>query len=166
MADLNYDVSVSVQSALASLRNLESQVARLNTQMGVVTKSATAFGNSLKAVGAALLGVNLSRFVDDVQNMENRLRVAVGSNQELGQALAYVKAIADGTGQTMTDIGTLYAKVAANAGKLGYNQEQVATATNSFAMALKASGASTQGASSAIYQFTQILMKGKVNGDE
>ncbi len=122
--------------------------------------------NSLRSLASVVIGAGLFKFTDDLQNMQNKLRIAARSNEEFNKSLGYVKAIADSTGQSLTAIGDLYSRVASNAEKLGYNTEQVATVTNAFATALKASGASAQGSSSALYQFGQILNKGKVNGDE
>jgi tape measure domain-containing protein len=122
--------------------------------------------NSLKALAGVVIGTGLFRFVDDLQNMQNKLRIAARSNDEFNKSMSFVKAIADSTGQSLTAIGDLYSRVASNADKLGYNTDQVATVTNAFATALKASAASAQGSSAALYQFGQILNKGKVNGDE
>jgi lambda family phage tail tape measure protein len=166
MADLNYDVRVNTQQALASLQRLEVQVGRLSGNMEKVNKTSSAFASSLRALGATVAGIGIGRFVDDIQNMQNKLLLASTSQDEFNKSLAYVKAIADQTGQSLAATGALYAKVAANAEKMGYTQEQVATVTSAFALALKASGASAEGAASSIYQFSQILAKGKVNGDE
>jgi tape measure domain-containing protein len=166
MADLNYDVRVNTQQALASLQRLESQVGRLSGNMEKVSRSSAVFANSFRALGATVAGIGIGRFVDDIQNMQNKLLLATSSQEEFNKSLGYVKAIADQTGQSLAATGALYAKVAANAEKLGYTQEQVATVTSSFALALKASGASAEGSASSIYQFSQILAKGKVNGDE
>lgn len=166
MADLNYDVRVNTQQALASLQRLESQVGRLSGNMEKVSRSSSVFANSFRALGATVAGIGLGRFVDDIQNMQNKLLLATSSQEEFSKSLSYVKAIADQTGQSLAATGALYAKVAANAEKMGYTQEQVATVTSSFALALKASGASAEGSASSIYQFSQILAKGKVNGDE
>lgn len=166
MADLNYDVRVNTQQALASLQRLETQVGRLSGNMEKVSRSSAVFANSFRALGATVAGIGIGRFVDDIQNMQNKLLLATSSQEEFNKSLGYVKAIADQTGQSLAATGALYAKVAANAEKMGYTQEQVATVTSSFALALKASGASAEGSASSIYQFSQILAKGKVNGDE
>jgi lambda family phage tail tape measure protein len=166
MADLSYDVRVNTQQANAALAKMQNQVEQLSGRMGSLNKSSAMIAGSLRAMAAAVVGVGLTTFIDDLQSMENKIRLASKSSDEFNVSMAYVKAIADQTGQSLTAVGSLYGKVAANAEKLGYSQEQVATTTSAFAMALKASGASAQGSASSIYQFTQILAKGKVNGDE
>ena len=120
----------------------------------------------MKSLATVVAGASLFKFVDDLQNMQNKLLIVSNSTNEFNTNMAYVKAIADSTGQSMVAIGDVYSKVAANADKLGYNTAQVATVTNAMALALKASGASAEGARSTLYQFGQVLNKGKLNGDE
>lgn len=166
MADLTYNIAINSGQATQSIDRLERQVSGLNTRMTGLQRGFGNFGNTIRTVAVGLAGMGMGRFIDDIQSMQNRLKLATTGQQEFAQSLKNVQIIADSTGQSLTATGSLYAKVAANAGKLGYSQEQVATVTASFAMALKASGASADGAASSIYQFSQILAKGKVNGDE
>jgi tape measure domain-containing protein len=60
----------------------------------------------------------------------------------------------------------LYSIVARNAKSLGYNTDQVTTVTNAMATALKAAGASSQGAAATLGQFSQVLAKGRFEGDD
>lgn len=156
----------SVRSAEAALGRLSSNAANAQRSLDGINRSAQSVTGALGSLVAAVAGQSLFNFVDGLQNMSNKLLIASKSQEEFNTSLAVVKQIADSTGQSLTATGDLYSKVAQNAGKLGYNQAQVATVTNAFATALKASGASAQGAASSIYQFSQILNKGKVNGDE
>lgn len=166
MADVSYSVSVEVADSIRNLNRLQDQVGSLSKSVGGIQSSLNGFKSGLIDLAGAVAGVSLFRLVDDIQNMQNRIRVATQGGVSLAESLAAVKAIADKTGQSMVSIGDLYAKVAANSNKLGYSQEQTVALTDAFATALRVSGASAAGASSAIYQFTQILNKGKVNGDE
>ena len=173
MATTRIDIEGSASSFLNAAKQAEAALGRLQSNaqattksLGQISRSAELMGNALKGAFAVAIGGSLFNFVDALQNMENKLRVATKSQEEFNQANAYVKAIADKTGQSLAAIGDLYSKVAMNADKLGYSTEQVATVTNAFATALKVSGASAQGSASSIYQFSQILAKGKVNGDE
>lgn len=166
MADLDYRVDVDTGSAVAELNRLNDRINSLQKTTANVNSSLEGFKNVLIGIGAAVAGASLFKLVDDLQNMENKLRIASESQDQFNQSLSVVKAIADATGQSMNAIGSLYAKVAVNAKNLGFTQDQVAATTEAFALALKVSGASAEGARSSIYQFTQILAKGKVNGDE
>lgn len=173
MATTRIDIEGNASSLLAAAKQAEAALGNLSQSAKVASKNLDSIRNSADRMGSALkvaLGVmagkSLFNFIDDLQNMQNKLRVATKSQEEFNQSMTYIKAIADKTGQSMNAIGDLYAKVSMNAEKLGYNTSQVATVTNAFATALQVSGASAQGSASAIYQFSQILAKGKVNGDE
>jgi tape measure domain-containing protein len=146
---------------------------QIESALGGIQKSVASASNGMRGLQTAITGImgaaaggSLFSFVDSLQNMENRLRVATGSTQEFNQANTMVKMIADRTGQSLVETGNLYASLSQNAKKLGYSQDQVATATLSMNTALQASGVGAQQAQSVLLQFSQILAKGKVNGDE
>lgn len=173
MATTRIDIEGSASGFLNASKQAENALGRIQTQasratrsLDGISRSADLMGNALKTAFAAAVGSSLFNFIDGLQNMQNKLRIATNSQEEFNQANAAVKAIADKTGQSLGAIGDLYSKVAMNADKLGYSQAQVTTVTNAFATALQVSGASAQGSASSIYQFSQILAKGKVNGDE
>ena len=164
MADIK--ITADSSQAQGAISALETKMKSLERSMGGIDKASQTMVRSLGAVAGALVAGSLFNFVDGIQNMTNKLRVASGSSEDFAKNMAYVRQIADSTGQSLQATGDLYSKVALNAEKLGYNTEQVAATTNAFALALKVSGASAQGSASSIYQFGQILAKGKVNGDE
>jgi len=166
MADLEYKVDVDTGGAVGELNKLNDRIVNLQRTTQNVSSSLDVFKSTLLGIGAAVAGSSLFQLVDSLQNMENKIRISVKSQEEFNRSLQVVKQIADSTGQSMVAIGSLYAKVAVNAEKLGFNQAQVAATTQAFALALKVSGASAEGAASSIYQFSQILAKGTVNGDE
>ena len=152
--------------ALRAIQQVERALGSISTSANAASRAMSGLTATMQALGAAVVGASLFNLVDQLQNMENKLRIATKSNEDFNQSLAFVKAIADKTGSSIAATGDLYAAVARNAEKLGYDTNQVATVTNAFATALKASGASAVGSASAMYQFSQILAKGKVNGDE
>jgi len=152
--------------AIRAIQQIESALGGIQRSVSQAQRSLSGLQQSLVGIAGVLAGGSLMTFVDDLQNMQNKLRIATNSQEEFNKSLEYVRAIADKTGQSLAATGDLYASVARNAEKLGYDQNQVVTVTNAMATALKASGASAQGAASVMYQFSQILAKGKVNGDE
>ena len=152
--------------AIRAINQIESALGGIQRSVSIAQRSLSGLQQSLVGIAGALAGGSLMTFVDDLQNMQNKLRIATNSQEEFNKSLEYVRAIADKTGQSLAATGDLYASVARNAQKLGYDQNQVVTVTNAMATALKASGTSAQGAASVMYQFSQILAKGKVNGDE
>ena len=164
MAVIKIDGDAS--GALRSISQIETALGGIQKSVASATRSLGSLQSALGAIAGIAAGGSLMTFVDELQNMQNKLRIATGSQEEFNKSMGYVKAIADKTGQSLASTGDLYASVARNAKTLGYNQDQVVTVTNAMATALKASGASAQGSASVMYQFSQILAKGKVNGDE
>ncbi len=166
MADSQIRITADTAQAQAAIKGLTD---RLSSIEGAVNKANRSLGSMQQALGgvlAALAGGPLLSFIDDLQNMQNKLRVASKSQEDFNMAMSNIRAIADKTGQSISATGDLYASVAKNADKMGYSQAQVTTVTNAMATALKVSGASAQGSASVMYQFGQILAKGVVNGDE
>ena len=164
MAVIKIDGDAS--GALRSISQIENALGGIQKSVSAATRSLGSLQGALASIAGIAAGGSLMSFVDELQNMQNKLRIATGSQEEFNKSMEYVKAIADKTGQSLASTGDLYASVARNAKTLGYNQDQVVTVTNAMATALKASGASAQGSASVMYQFSQILAKGKVNGDE
>lgn len=164
MAVIKIDGDAS--GALRSIQQIEQALGGIQKSVAAASRSLGSLQSALGAIAGIAAGGSLMTFIDDLQNMQNKLRIATGSQEEFNRSMQYVKAIADKTGQSLAATGDLYASVARNAAKLGYDQNQVVTVTNAMATALKASGASAQGSASVMYQFSQILAKGKVNGDE
>ena len=159
MATAQIRIEGDASGALRSIQQIETALGRIQN----VARNAQ---SALTGVVAAVAGGSLFSFIDELQNVQNKLRIASGSSEEFTKSMEMIRAIADKTGQSLAATGDLYARVAQNAQKLGYDQNQVVTVTNAMATALKVAGASSQGAASTLYQFGQILAKGKVNGDE
>jgi tape measure domain-containing protein len=166
VADTVLRIQADVENALRGIQRIESSLGRLNDSAAQVQRSMSGLTNTMRTLAGAVIGASLFNFVDDLQNMQNKLLLATNSQEDFNNALGVVKQIADKTGQSLSAIGNLYAAVSRNAQDLGYNQAQITTVTNAMATALKVSGASAQGSASVMYQFSQILAKGKVNGDE
>lgn len=164
MAVIKFEGDAS--GAIRAINQIESALGGIQKSVASVSNSMKGLQGALAAVAGVAAGGSLLSFVDDLQNMENKLRLATKSQDEFNIANQAIKAIADKTGQSLAAVGDVYAKAAMNSDKLGYSQDQVITLTNAMTTALQASGASAAGASSTLYQFGQVLNKGKLNGDE
>lgn len=173
MATTRIDIEGNASSILTALKQVESAMSKLQTSatqvnrsLSSITASADRMGTALQAAFGIMAGRGLFDFIDGLQNMENKLRVSTRSQEEFNTSIKAVKEISDKTGQSMSAIADLYSKAASNADKLGYSTNQVTSVTYAFATALQVSGASAQGSAAALYQFGQVLNKGKLNGDE
>jgi tape measure domain-containing protein len=166
VADSQIRITADTAQAQAAIRGLTDRLSSIEGAVNKANRSLQGMQSALGGIVSALAGSSLVSFIDELQNMQNKLRVATGSQEDFNMAMSNIRAIADKTGQSISATGDLYASVAKNADKMGYSQAQVTTVTNAMATALKVSGASAQGSASVMYQFSQILAKGVVNGDE
>lgn len=166
MADTQIKITADNSQALRSIADINRALGSLQSSAGNVDRAMSGLTRTMQTLAGVVAGASLFNFIDELQNMQNKLRIVSSSNEEFARSMSFVKAIADNTGQSMSAIGDVYSKVSANAEKLGYTTDQVATVTNAMAVALKASGAGAEGAKATLYQFGQVLNKGKLNGDE
>lgn len=130
MATAILKIQADTSSALQSINQIDRALGTLNSSASSVTRTMNGLTSAFQTAAAAVIGASLFNFVDQLQNMENKLRIASKSQEEFNMSLAYVKAIADKTGQSLSATGDLYAAVARNAEKLGYDQAQIVTVTN------------------------------------
>jgi tape measure domain-containing protein len=161
----------SARQMAAGLAAANDNAVKANGSLLAMAKSAgraaiAVTGLALLAGGISGLAVAFTNAADAMSNMEAKLRIAVGSQAALAGAMKEVRSIADSTRSGLTEIGTLYAKMATNSKTLGISQAQVGTATKSFAMILKVGGATAQEAASSILQLGQAMGSGVLNGDE
>lgn len=132
--------------------------------LGKATIATSLLGAAIAALAA--LGAIFTGLADKASAMEAKLRLATKTTQEYARASADVVRIAFQTRSELGSVTALYTKMAANARTLGLNTAGVGTATRTFGMALKISGASAQEAESSILQLSQAMASGVLAGDE
>lgn len=109
---------------------------------------------------------SLARLADEVQSINARLRLAVGTVREFAQAQQFAYRVAAQTGAGYEAVATLYTRVATAAKGFGLSQQQIEALTESTALALKVSGATAAESAGALLQFAQALGSGVLRGDE
>lgn len=157
-------MSGSLNAANSNIRNGNNSLLNMVKSIGGATLALG--GLTAMAGGITGLAVALTGAADKATLMTAKLRIATRSQAEFAQASADVRAIANGTRSDLGAVTALYSKMSANASNLGLNTAGVATATRTFGMALKVSGASAQEAESSILQLGQAMASGVLNGDE
>lgn len=138
-----------------------------------IGNSARAAGTGVKALGAALTGAlggfslaKITQLVDGYTTMQNRLKLVTNSSQELAATTNSLDAIAGRTRNSMAATVDLYSKSVEPMKALGKSTEDALKFTEQFSKAATLSGSSAQSTAQGIYQFSQALGKGKLNGDE
>lgn len=109
---------------------------------------------------------SLARLADEVQSINARLRLAVGTVREFAQAQQFAYRVAAQTGAGYEAVATLYTRLATAAKGFGLSQQRIEALTESTALALKVSGATAAESAGALLQFAQALGSGVLRGDE
>lgn len=116
----------------------------------------------VSAVGVrALVGI-----ADDIQNLDNRLKLVTGSQQELNKVFAELLDVSNKTRTPLQENVALFSRLAQANENLGLTQAELVQGVENFTKALTISGASTSEAQSAIIQFSQAMAGGVLRGEE
>lgn len=145
-------------------RAIESRFKKMNTALsasyaGLATSAAKAFA----LIGGAQGFRQLS---DSATKIGNSLKVAGLSGEELEGVYRKLFAAAQKNAAPLETLVQLYGRVSLVQGELGVSSEQIVSLSNNVALALRASGQSSQEASGALLQLSQSLGSGVVRAEE
>lgn len=125
------------------------------------------FASSAAVPAAAIAGtLALGKLGDSYQQLENKLRVVTGSEDELAAAMARSKDIANATYQPTEDVAAAYSRMRLATEQMGLSSGTTWTLTENLSKAVRASGASASESSAGVQQFVQALQSGRLQGDE
>jgi tape measure domain-containing protein len=93
------------------------------------------------------------------------MRSVTGSFEEAADAQERVYQIAQAVRSPLADVGELFARVVQSTQDLGVSQEDAAKLTETLGKAFQLNGNTIQEAKSSLYQFTQALRGGKLDGE-
>lgn len=145
-------------------------VRRELTAIGDSARETTTYLNGLRAVlAAALTFSGASQIVETIDNftvLQNRLRQVAQANETVSESWERLMGIAERSYSTIDSTVSLYFRVAQAYKAWGESAESAYQFTESFQKAAILSGSSMQTTSQAVYQFSQALNKGKLDGDE
>lgn len=146
-------------SVQRNLDKVENSTSRATKGFNLLKTAALGF---VTAIGArALIGA-----IDDIQNLDNRLRLVTNSQNELNQAFAELLDVSNKTRTPLQDNVALFTRLAQANENLNLTQDQLIQGVENFTKALTISGASSSEASSAIIQFSQAMAGGVLRGEE
>ena len=131
-------------------------------------KSMAALATKILAVGTALTAAAVAgaQYIDQVQNINNRLKLVTESQGELNTRFNEIADIATRTRAGLGETAELYTRIALSADTVGLNTAEALTVTENFNKVLAISGSTGTEAASAILQFSQALASGTLRGDE
>lgn len=139
-------------------------------ELGNSAKTTTTYLNSMRAILAAAMTFSgagaIVQVVDNFTQLQNRLKLVTNGTQELTSTWNQLMGVANSSYSTIDSTVTLYQRVAQAYKAWGENASKAMEFTDLFQKAALLSGSTMQTTSQAVYQFSQALNKGKLDGDE
>lgn len=139
---------------------------------GIGTSASKAAGgvDLLKGAVATLVsgyGVSsLISYSDAYTNIDNKLKLVTNSTTQLAAVNQQLFATAQENRTSYEALVGFFQKASGAIGNLGGSLQDAIDFTDTFTKAVQLSGVSVQTGEQAVYQFTQALNKGKLDGDE
>jgi tape measure domain-containing protein len=165
MATLKTVIEIAANTAAAEkgLGNVSAQVDRLVGSIKRVGQYAVGLFGAAEALQAAR---DLGKLSDQYRNLEGRVKLAAGSQNQFTEAQRALFAIAQNNAQALAGVSQLYSRIARGAVEMGVSQQQVLSIIDSVAKSFRVSGATAQEAEAATLQFSQALAAGVLRGEE
>lgn len=145
-----------------SLKTLGSSTGGLGATLSVLRGMPPA----LSGIAAALGAERILAYAEAWTAAQNALRTAGVSSDKVGATLSMVYEIAQRQGTALSPLVTLYGRVAQAGQDLGASSGDVAQFTEGVATALRVAGTSSEEASGALLQLSQLLGAGTVRAEE
>jgi tape measure domain-containing protein len=166
-------MAVAVQ-VVSDSRAAQQDIAKLRSSVEGIsqaTKNATdtfkSLALSLGALATSTFGaVGLVRLSDTLTTVNSKLLVVLETQNAVNAAFKASTDIALSTRTSLTDVASLYSRIAMSSKSLGASQNQIAKVTSSISKAISASGSTAQESSAAVMQLGQALASGRLQGDE
>lgn len=149
---------------IQTIPSLPGQFEQMNT---AITGAINKFGALTAAIGT--VGVALRPIIEATIALEQMRRVlttVTGSAESAGRQIEFLRAVAQQSGQSFTEIGQSYAKFAASALQSGLTLNQTQEVFQSVALAAGNLGLSSDQAKRALEALSQIASKGTVSMEE
>src|SRR5690606_26516425 len=138
-------------------KQMERRLAGLGSNFGASITKALAVAGGIRG---------LQTLLDSATKIDNALKVAGLSGQELEKVYARLRDSAVKNAAPLETLVTLYGRVALVQKDLNVSQEEMLNFTDKIALALRVSGQSAAESSGALLQLSQALGSGKVQSQE
>lgn len=140
------------------------------SNIGDTARQTTTYLNGLRAIlSAALTFTGASSIIETIDNfttLQNRLRQVAEETTVVADSWSRLLDIANNSYSTIDNTVNLYFRVAQAYKAWGESMENAYEFTDLFNKAAVLSGSTMQTTAQAVYQFSQALNKGKLDGDE
>ena len=141
-------------------RQIEQRFQKMNAHVSA------GFGRIGAAFGGAFAANELRQFADAATRIDNALKVAGLSGDELTSVYDKLKKAAIDNGAPFETLATFYSRTALAQKELGVSSQELIGLSETVAQALRISGRSAGESAGALLQLTQALGSGRVQADE
>lgn len=138
---------------------LNKSTKSLSDNMGFLTN---AFRSWLGYLGAR----ELINFSDEMQNLNNRLKISVGGAEAAQEAMKGISEIADRTYQSVGDVGQAFNRLALSLKGTGASTKETLALTETLINTFRTSGATTTETVNTLVQLSQAFSSGELRGQE
>lgn len=145
-------------------RAIENRFAKMNK--GIAAGFSGLAGGAVKAFAVIGGAQGLKALSDSATRIDNSLKVAGLSGEELEKVYASLRTSALSNAAPIETLAALYGKAAQSQKELGVTSEELLGFTNNVALALRVAGTDATTASGALLQLGQALGSGKVQAEE
>jgi tape measure domain-containing protein len=155
------------QKALAGNMKVVNGVARVGTKtMGAFGSSIRNIASYLKAFAVIAAATQIVKLAEDAGQLNNRILVVSRNTDEFNANFRRLQEIAKRTRSPLRDTAVLFSRMRIATKRLGYDLDQVATATENLSKMMRIQGVGAHEARSAVLQLSQALQSGRLAGDE
>lgn len=182
-----YDVDANLEPLLGKMRQAESALGGLGTEMKNTDRSAAQMQKSfdktersaaslggglnsltraIKTVLAAMALRQMAGMVQEYQTMSERVKMATDSAEEYRLVQQRLQDTADGTYRSLSEAQELYIRTADSLKAMGYTTQELVDIQDSMSYAFVTNATSADRAQAAISQFTKSINTGKVSADQ
>jgi len=168
------EFNANVARFTSSVDRMTNDLAKFQTNADRISKNVN---RSFERLGSGLQGVfggiaaavslrELGQMADSFSNIQARLKLATRDANEFAKANENIIRIATITQAPLEETARLYTRISAEMIRVGKTQQEISDTTEAFALAMRISGVTASEAASALQQFSQVAIKGKMSGDE
>lgn len=161
---------VKTQLVIEGRNDTQKAFSEVNRQLDTMSQRMATAGRALLGVFSAAQFAGAVKAISQVSDaygqMQARLKLAAGTQENFNLAQAGLKRIASETQAPLESLITLYSRISKPLQEAGRSQGDILAVTEAVATSFRISGASAQEAQNGVVQFAQALGAGALRGDE
>ncbi len=148
------------------LKSIAQRLGGLNQQLRGVSTAAGLFNISFASLFGLATLRQIVQISDTISLLATRIDVLAGSTEEGAKAFAGLAEVGRRTFSSLSDVATIYSRLAATTGETGITTAKLLDLTQLLRNSFRLSGASAQEAISASIQLSQGFASGELRGQE